>query len=59
MRRADSRRGSFTFDPPRLTTAERDAIAAADLQQGSLIYNTTVGKLQVYIGVAWQTITSA
>jgi hypothetical protein len=38
------------FLPPRLTTAERNAISPTD---GAVIYNTTTSKLQVRTGGAW------
>lgn len=43
------------FLPPRMTTAERDAIAAP--AAGLMIYNTTTNKLNVYT-TAWEAITS-
>ena len=57
--------------PPKLTTAERDGTgepAPSDgdggyvglaTMSGALIYNTTLNKLQVYNGSAWETITSS
>ena len=48
--------------PPKVSTAQRDGtggnvgIAAI---AGGIIYNTTLSKLQVYNGTAWETITSS
>jgi len=36
--------------PPKLTTAERDALPAVT---GRIIYNTTTNKLQSYNGITW------
>lgn len=44
------------FLPPRMTSAERDAIVAP--VAGLLIYNTTTSKLNVYT-TAWEQVTSA
>jgi hypothetical protein len=44
------------FMPPRMTTAQRDAIASPTA--GMVIYNSTTNKLNVYT-TAWETITSA
>lgn len=44
------------FLPPRMTTAERDLIAAP--VAGLMIYNTTTNKLNVYTTV-WEAVTSA
>ncbi len=38
------------FLPPRMTTAERDAITAV---AGLVLYNTTTNKLQCYNGASW------
>lgn len=43
----------------RYTTAERDALAGADLIEGLEIYNTTTKKKNFYNGTAWEVITSA
>jgi hypothetical protein len=43
------------FLPPRMTTAEKNAIVAPAL--GLMVYDTTLNKLCVYTG-AWETITS-
>ena len=40
--------GNFT--PPKLTTAERDAISWTS---GAIIYNTTKNKVEYYNGSAW------
>ncbi|MCM2339267.1 MAG: hypothetical protein NDI62_02320 [Burkholderiales bacterium] len=44
------------FMPPRMTTAQRDAIPSPTA--GMVIYNTTANKLNVYT-TTWETITSA
>jgi hypothetical protein len=38
---------------PRLTTAQRNAIASTDLQNGLLLYNTDSALFQFYSGGAW------
>ena len=38
-----------------VTTAEKNALAA---EAGWVVFDTTLGKLCVYTGAAWQTITS-
>ena len=45
------------FLPPRMTTAEKTAIATP--AAGLMVYDTTLNKMCVYTGAAWQTITSA
>jgi hypothetical protein len=42
---------------PRLSTTQRDAVSG--WPAGMLIYNTTVGKLQVRTASTWETVTSA
>lgn len=42
------------FLPPRMTTAERDAIVSP--ATGLVIYNTTVNSLQLYNGSNWSTL---
>jgi hypothetical protein len=44
---------------PQMTTAQRDALAAADRPEGLLIYNTTTHKLNVRVAAAWEAVTSA
>lgn len=44
---------------PLMTTAQRDALAAADRPEGLLIYNTTTHKLNVRVAAAWEVVTSA
>lgn len=39
------------FLPPRMTTAERTAIASA--VAGLVVYNTTIGQLEYYNGTSW------
>lgn len=45
--------------PPKMTTTERDALAAADRPEGLVIYNTTTHKLNVRVAAAWEVVTSA
>lgn len=42
---------------PNLTTAQKNAIASP--AAGQLVFDTTLGKVCVYTGSAWQTVTSA
>lgn len=42
---------------PVLTTTEKNAIASPET--GAVIFDSTLGKLCVYTGAAWQTVTSA
>lgn len=44
------------FLPPRMTVAQRDAIASP--AAGLIIYNTTTNKLNVRVAAAWEAITS-
>jgi hypothetical protein len=44
------------FLPPRMTTAEKNAIGSP--AQGLMVFDTTLVKLCVYSGSAWETITS-
>ena len=44
------------FLPPRMTTAQKNAIAAP--ANGLVIYDTTLAKLCVFTGVNWETVTS-
>jgi hypothetical protein len=45
------------FLPPRMTTANRDAITS--VPAGLMIYNTSTNKLNFYNGSAWEAVTSA
>lgn len=45
------------FRPPAMTTTQRDAISGP--ATGSVIYNTTTNKLNLYTGAAWEAVTSA
>ena len=45
------------FLPPRLTTTQKNAISSP--ATGLIVYDTTLNKLCVYTGSAWETITSA
>ena len=40
--------------PPRMTTAQRDAIASPEA--GSVVYNTTTSKLECYSGGSWHAL---
>lgn len=44
------------FLPPRMTTAQRDAISSPPA--GLMIYNTSNNKLNFYNGTTWETVTS-
>lgn len=44
------------FLPPRMTTTQKNAIASP--AEGLMVYDTTLHKLCVYTGSAWETITS-
>jgi hypothetical protein len=44
------------FLPPRMTTTQRNAISSP--ATGLVIYDTTLNKLAVYTGSAWETVTS-
>lgn len=46
------------FLPPRMTTTQRDAIAAP-VPAGLMIYNTTTNKINFYNGTAWEAVTSS
>ncbi len=49
---------------PRYTTAEADAmsgattLSGAPMLSGQVIFNTTVGKAEVFLDSGWETITS-
>ena len=50
--------------PPKVTTAQRNVLSGSGgggsgLLSGAFIYNTSLNKLQVYNGTAWETITSS
>jgi len=42
------------FLPPRMTTAQRDAIASP--AAGLMIFNTTTNRVNVYTGTAWDAL---
>ena len=49
---------------PRVSTSERGALrdgrtAGTTLRSGSIIYNTSLNKIQVYTGSGWETVTSS
>ena len=48
--------GNRFMVPPKLSTTDRNSQVPIS---GAMIYNTTLNKLQVYTGSAWETITSA
>ncbi len=50
--------------PPRVTTTQRNLLRdahtnSATLLSGAMVYNTTINKLQVWNGSAWETVTSS
>jgi hypothetical protein len=45
------------FLPPRMTTAQRDAITTPPA--GLMVYNTSTNKLNFYNGTAWEAVTSS
>jgi hypothetical protein len=45
------------FLPPRMTTTEKNAVASPTA--GMVVYDSTLNKLAVYTGAAWEAITSA
>ncbi len=47
------------FLPPRMTTAQRDAINSGTFATGLTVYNTSTNTLQFYDGTAWQDTGSA
>lgn len=44
------------FLPPRMTTAQKNAIVTPGT--GLIVYDTTLNKLALYTGAAWETVTS-
>jgi hypothetical protein len=44
------------FLPPRMTTAQKNAITTPPT--GLIVYDTTLNKLALYTGAAWETVTS-
>jgi hypothetical protein len=46
------------FLPPVMTTTQRDAVTWVAGDAGMIIFNTTLVKLQVWNGSAWETVTS-
>lgn len=44
------------FLPPRMTTAQKNAISSPPA--GLVVYDSTLNKLCVYTGAAWETVTS-
>ena len=44
---------------PQLTAAQRDAIPAATLANGAIVYNTDSGTLQSYLDGAWNNLNSS
>ena len=47
------------FYAPQLTTAQRDAIPAATLVNGAVIYNTTTNTFQNYTNGVWNNLNSS
>lgn len=48
---------SLGFAPPRMTTAQKNAISTP--AEGLIVYDTTLHKLCLYTGSVWETITSS
>lgn len=44
------------FMPPRMTTTQKNAVGTPTA--GMVVYDSTLGKLAVYTGAAWETVTS-
>ena len=49
--------GSNGVTVPSVTTTQKNAIVSPTA--GQLVFDTTLGKLCVYTGAAWQTVTSS
>ena len=47
--------GTNGLQPPVVTTSQKNALTVT---AGYVVYDSTLGKLCVYTGSAWQTITS-
>ncbi len=48
----------FELILPTKTTTEANAMSGSTLQSGSLIFNKTLAKVEVFAGGVWETITS-
>ena len=46
------------FGLPQLTTAQIDVLSGTLILSGTMVYNITLGKAEVWNGAAWETITS-
>ena len=53
----DVSRTTKAFMPPRMTTTQKNAISSPTA--GMVVYDSTLSKLAVYTGSAWETVTSA
>jgi hypothetical protein len=42
----------------KLTTTAINALAGADLREGTLVWDSTLHKLKIYSGTAWELVTS-
>ena len=51
--------GFSAFVPPKMTTTQRNTMTTSGVEEGGVIYNTTLSKLQFYNGTSWETITSS
>lgn len=47
------------FGLPNRTTTEANSMSGTNLISGTMIYNTTLSKAEVWNGSVWETITSA
>jgi len=54
--RCDSTTKGITI--PRMTTAQANTMSGAGCLAGAIIYNSTLNKMEVFVGGGWQTITS-
>ncbi len=52
----DAQSTTKAFMPPRMTTTQKNAIALPTA--GMVVYDSTLGKLSVYTGSVWETVTS-
>jgi hypothetical protein len=51
--------GFSAFVPPKMTTTQRNTMTTSGVEEGGVVYNTSLSKLQFYNGTSWETITSS